>query len=131
MPLEFGDQLEMPAAILELGARAEKIARVGEAVGADRTQFRQAEQRPVVLADGAAAGLRGSWREPRRAGSARSRRGSADWAELGAASRPPGHDQLAVMPKTRWSSISRAIDMDADPARALVSPLPLSIARPR
>src|SRR3954451_7556395 len=50
MALEFGDQLAGPVAILETGAGRQEIARIGEAVGADRPQFRQPELRAVILA---------------------------------------------------------------------------------
>ena len=53
-PLEFRDQLEVAVAILERGDRRQEVARIGQAVRADRPELRQAEQRAVVLADVAA-----------------------------------------------------------------------------
>ena len=55
---ELDDDLELFVSILKGGDRGQKIARVGEPVGADRTQFRQAEQLAVILADIAAGARR-------------------------------------------------------------------------
>src|SRR5438552_3304782 len=49
--LEFGDHLEGLVAVLEGGDRRAEIARIGEAVGADRAQFWKPEERAVILAD--------------------------------------------------------------------------------
>ena len=51
---EFGHQLEVSLAVLERRHGRQKIARIGEPVGADRPQLGQPQRRPVVLADVAA-----------------------------------------------------------------------------
>ena len=51
---EFGDDAAIGIEIFERRDGRQKIARVGEAVGADRAEFGQAERRAVVFADVAA-----------------------------------------------------------------------------
>ena len=51
---EFGDNLAGSVIVLERRDRHAKITRVGEAIGADRSQFGQPEQCAIVLADIAA-----------------------------------------------------------------------------
>ncbi len=52
--LEFLDQLGGAIDVLEGGHGRQEVARIGQAVGADRPQLRQAQQGAVVLADIAA-----------------------------------------------------------------------------
>ena len=49
--LKLGDDLKGFVLILECRDRGAEVARVGKAVGADRPEFGQAEERPVILAD--------------------------------------------------------------------------------
>jgi len=48
--LEFRDQLEAAFEVLERRIRGEEIARIGQAVAADRPQVRKAHERTEVLA---------------------------------------------------------------------------------
>ncbi|KAG0773075.1 hypothetical protein G6F22_015190 [Rhizopus arrhizus] len=52
---ELGDQLEVTVHVLECRMRGLEVAWVGQAVGADRAEVGQLQQRAVVLADVAAA----------------------------------------------------------------------------
>jgi hypothetical protein len=51
---ELGDQLEIAFAVFVARLRRQEVARIGQAVRADRAQVRQAQQGAEVLADIAA-----------------------------------------------------------------------------
>ncbi|MNN40485.1 hypothetical protein D3C81_1545620 [compost metagenome] len=53
--IELGDQLEIAVDVFECGMRGLEIARIGQAVGADRAQVGQLQQCAEVLADVATA----------------------------------------------------------------------------
>ncbi len=82
---ELGDQFERARALLEGGDRRQKIARVGQPVGADGPEFGQAQRGAIVLPDIAARGAVGE--RDLEAGAARNERDFAgvkrERAELG------------------------------------------------
>jgi hypothetical protein len=52
--LELGDQFEVAFHVLERRVRGQEVARIGQAIAADRSEVRQPQRRPEVLADIAA-----------------------------------------------------------------------------